>query len=139
MEAGYLGGVAAGNCSVGAIHAFAHTIAAYGISHGYANALGLIAGIYANEDVPAMQQLLKRCGTDSLAAFIEQVRPVVNAAISPNKDTRLFTLLRDTSLREIISANMAADVCMRSNPKTLGTNEIYAFLDRVIETAKSVS
>ena len=44
MEAGYLGGVAAANCSVGAIHAFAHTMAAYGMPHGYANALGLIAG-----------------------------------------------------------------------------------------------
>ncbi|MDH3719214.1 MAG: iron-containing alcohol dehydrogenase, partial [Planctomycetota bacterium] len=56
MQAGYLGGLAAAHCSVGVVHAFAHTVSRWGVRHGHANALGLRAGIRANADTPAMQE-----------------------------------------------------------------------------------
>ena len=62
MEAGYLGGVAASNCSVGVVHAFAHSIAALGIGHGHGNALGLTAGVLTNADAAAMSTLVRRFG-----------------------------------------------------------------------------
>ena len=138
MEAGYLGGVAASNCFVGVVHAFAHTLAAFGINHGHANALGLIAGIYANGDVPGMLELLKRCGSDSLEGFVDRIRPVVNMALSHERDIELLNIFRDKSVRETICEQMAADICMRSNPKVLESDELNVFLDRVTETVECI-
>ena len=56
MEAAYLGGLAASHCSVGVVHAFAHTMASHGFSHARGNAMGLLAGISMNSDVPAMRE-----------------------------------------------------------------------------------
>jgi len=138
MEAGYLGGVAAANCSVGAIHAFAHTMAGYGLPHGYANALGLIAGIYANQDTTAMQALLQRCGVRTIDAFVDRFRPIVRLALASPVDVEPGRLLRDQSTRQAISERMATDVCMRSNPKMLDAEARQVFLDRVLETVEGV-
>ncbi len=136
MEAGYLGGVAAANCSVGAIHAFAHTIAAYGVSHGHANALGLIAGVYSNQDVPAMQALLGRCGARTIDEFIDQLRPIVQTALSRDRDMELLQALRDQSALRLVSEQMSADVCMRSSPRALEPKEVPTFLEKVAETVE---
>jgi alcohol dehydrogenase class IV len=138
MEAGYLGGVAAANCSVGAIHAFAHTMAAYQVPHGYANALGLIAGIYANQDTPAMHVLLRRLGVSTIETFVDWLTPIVRMALSYTVDVATGQLLREQKTREAISERMATDVCMRSNPKMLDAEARYAFLDRVLEMVESL-
>jgi alcohol dehydrogenase class IV len=138
MEAGYLGGVAAANCSVGAIHAFAHTMAAYKVPHGYGNALGLIAGIYANQDTPAMHTLLQRLGVRTIEALVDALTPIVRLALSHTVDVAIGQLLRDPSTREAISERMATDVCMRSNPKMLDAEARSAFLDRVLEMVESL-
>ena len=138
MEAGYLGGVAAANCSVGAIHAFAHTIAAYGVPHGYANALGLIAGLSANRDTAAMQTLLQRCGVHTVDALIDWLKPIVRLALSHAIDADPRWLLQDPRTRQAISDRMALDVCMRSNPKMLDEEARRVFLDCVLETVEGV-
>jgi alcohol dehydrogenase class IV len=138
MEAGYFGGVAAANCSVGAIHAFAHTMATYGVPHGYANALGLIAGIIANQETPAMHLLLRRCGLGTIETLVHTLRPVVQRALSSHLDVAIDTLLHDQTTRAVISERMATDVCMRSNPKMLDAEARCAFLDCVLETVESV-
>ena len=138
MEAGYLGGVAAANCSVGAIHAFAHTMAGYGLPHGYANALGLIAGVHANQDVPAMQALLQRCGVSTIDAFVDRLRPIVRLALSSAVEVEPGRLLRDQTSRQAISERMATDVCMRSNPKILDAEARHVFLNRVLEAVEGV-
>lgn len=135
MEGGYLGGVAASNCSVGVVHAFAHTIASYGVGHGRANALGLIAGIRANAEVPAMQELLCRCGVATPEELIERVKPVVNRATTEEARTTVLGALRDRASREVICQRMSTDVCLRSNPKRMTRSDLGAFLDTVIETA----
>jgi alcohol dehydrogenase class IV len=138
MEAGYLGGVAAAHCSVGAIHAFAHTMAAYGVPHGYANALGLSAGIYANQDTPAMQTLLQRCGAPTVEVLVDWFKPIVRLALSHALDPNPRWLLQDPMTRQTISDRMALDVCMRSNPKMLDEEARRVFLDCVLETVKGV-
>jgi alcohol dehydrogenase len=138
MEAGYLGGVAAANCSVGTIHAFAHTMAAYKVPHGYGNALGLIAGIYANQDTPAMQALLQRLGVSTIEAFVDCLTPIVRLALSHTVDVATGQLLREQRTREAISERMATDVCMRSNPKILDAEARQAFLDRVLDMVESI-
>jgi alcohol dehydrogenase class IV len=134
MEAGYLGGVAASNCSVGVIHAFAHTIAGYGVTHGRANACGLIAGIYANRDTPAMQVLLKRCQVDNVTTLVERLKPIVRSALADTPDVELLAILHNGALRKVIRKRMTTDTCMRSNPKALDENALDTFLDRVAET-----
>ena len=138
MEAGYLGGVAAANCSVGAIHAFAHTMAAYGMPHGYANALGLIAGIAANQDTPAMQTLLQRCGVSTVEVLGNWLKPIVRLALSQAINVDPRGLLQDPMTRQVISDRMALDVCMRSNPKMLDAEARRVFLDCVLETVEGV-
>ncbi len=138
MEAGYLGGVAAANCSVGAIHAFAHTMAAYQVPHGYANALGLIAGIYANQDTPAMHVLLQRLGVSTIETVVDWLTPIVRMALSHTVDVAIGQLLREQKTREAISERMATDVCMRSNPKMLDAEARHVFLDRVLEMVESL-
>jgi alcohol dehydrogenase class IV len=138
MEAGYLGGVAAANCSVGAIHAFAHTIAAYGLPHGYANALGLLAGIFANQDTPAMQVLLQRCGAGRIDVLVDWLRPIVRLALAHAVDVDAKQLLQDTLTREAISERMRLDVCMRSNPQMLDEEARRVFLYCALETVEGV-
>lgn len=132
LEAGYLGGVVASHCSVGVVHAFAHTMAAYGVSHRHGNALGLTAGILSNAEVPAMRDLIRRCGMISLDQFIRQVGAVVQAALRPEEDARVRRVLRDESSREHIIQQMAEDGCLRTNPRSLDSQDLSRFLDAVI-------
>jgi alcohol dehydrogenase class IV len=134
MESGYLGGVAASNCSVGVIHAFAHTVARYGVSHGHANAIGLIAGLTVNAAAPALQSLAKRVGLISSQALADELRPVVNRAIEGRDHRQLNDALVDEKHRTDIISGMKADVCLRSNPLPLSDPELLAFLNHVRET-----
>jgi hypothetical protein len=113
-------------------------MAAYKVPHGYGNALGLIAGIYANQDTPAMQTLLQRLGGRTIEAFVDALTPIVRLALSHPVDVATGQLLRDQRTREAISERMATDVCMRSNPKMLDAEACSAFLDRVLEMVESL-
>ena len=133
IEASYLAGLAASNCSVGVVHAFAHTMALLGISHAHANGLGLLAGIRTNRDVPAMVDLCRRCHLGETAEHLaDAIRPVVHASRDP-ADAQLAERLADTRFRNEIGARMSSDVCMRSNPKRLSDAEIDSFLKLVVK------
>jgi alcohol dehydrogenase class IV len=138
MEAGYLGGVAASNCSVGVVHAFAHTVASYGIPHGVANALGLPAGIAANAETAEMRTLLDRMGFAAPEALLAAITPITSAALPAGVPERLRGALRDPSEREAIAARMATDVCLRTNPRRLDRDGLMAFLDHVERGVVSV-
>ncbi|CAN5790187.1 iron-containing alcohol dehydrogenase [soil metagenome] len=133
MEAGYLGGVAASNCSVGVVHAFAHTVSSHGAPHGLANALGLMAGIAVNADTSEMRDLLDRLNFSSVEALQDAVRPITSEAQSAGIPARLRDVLHDPSEREAIAARMATDVCLRSNPRRLDRDGLMAFLDHVAD------
>jgi alcohol dehydrogenase class IV len=128
MEAGYLGGVAASNCSVGVIHAFAHSVASYGVPHGVANALGIAAGIAANSDTSEMRGLLDRMRFASAKALTEAIAPITSMALSAGVPERTRAALGNHSEREAIAARMTTDVCLRTNPRRLDREGLMAFL-----------
>ncbi|MGQ0734193.1 MAG: iron-containing alcohol dehydrogenase [Acidobacteriota bacterium] len=138
MEAGFLGGVAASNCSVGVIHAFAHSSAVYGVPHGVANALGLRAGLTTNSTTPAMIELLRRAGFDSIQALVDAVAPIATAAVGGLVADRVAAMLRDSRERENVRAAMMADVCLRTNPRRLQPPDLEAFLTDVEHTCATI-
>ncbi len=130
MEAGFLGGVAASNCSVGVVHAFAHSVAKLGVPHGYANAIALDAGIAANAGIPAMQVLATRLGFDSVGDMRARFSGVLAEAAHPSRAV-LAAALGNPTLRAAILDGMTLDVCLRSNPQRLEPAELSGFLDLV--------
>jgi alcohol dehydrogenase class IV len=135
MEAAYLAGVAVGNCSVGVIHAFAHTLSLHGVGHAAGNALGLVAGLEANAAAKSSGELWRRAGASSHHDLIEGVRSVVRSGAVRNDGRRVAELIRDGSTRERLLDQMAADPCLRSNPIRLERDALERFLDRVLEAA----
>jgi alcohol dehydrogenase len=131
MEAGYLGGVAASNCSVGVVHAFAHALAGFGVPHGVANGLGLGAGIAVNEATSEMDALVRRTRYGSAAALREAIAPVVSVVLSSDHARHVRGLLGNRPDRDRIIASMEADVCLRTNPRRLQRDDLEAFLDRI--------
>ena len=130
MEAGYLGGVAASNCSVGVVHAFAHSMAAYDLPHGVGNALALAAGINVNAETSEMRGLLERAGFARAEALIDAVRPITSSALR-GVTTRAQAALATPAEREAIAERMLTDVCLRTNPRRLERDGVFAFLDDV--------
>lgn len=133
VEAAYLAGIAASNVSVGVVHAFAHTMAAYSVPHGHGNALGLLAGIRLNGDVPAMQALTRRCGLGDAHELGERIRPIVRAALTA-EDRTWANRLRDDAFRQPLAEAMAGDFCLRTNPKRLDQEDLMSFLEGVAAT-----
>jgi alcohol dehydrogenase class IV len=135
MEAAYLGGVAASNCSVGVVHALAHTLASYGISHAAGNAAGLVAGIETNAGAPALQDLAASCGLTSADALAARIAPIVTEGLAPADALAIRQILQDRERRRDVAERMSRDVCLRSNPVPLDANGIDAFLTRVERVA----
>jgi alcohol dehydrogenase class IV len=138
MEAGYLGGVAASNCSVGVVHAFAHTIARYGVPHGVANAMGLAAGLMVNADTAEMRALLSRSGFDSVDSLAAAIAPITRLALTDSARWGVHESLEDARGRETVIERMLADVCMRTNPRRLDRGGAAEFLDAVQQTVCAV-
>jgi alcohol dehydrogenase class IV len=138
MEAGYLGGVAASNCSVGVVHAFAHAVGPLGVPHGVANALGLVAGIRTNANTPAMQALVRRSGLGTADGLIAAIQPITTGALATGLAAAALRALADAESRDRVVTSMMADVCVRSNPRSLTAADISAFLDQVQRTAPAV-
>ncbi len=131
MEAAYLGGVAASNCSVGIVHAFAHTLAAYGISHASGNAAGLLAGIATNAIAPTMTQFAKECGLPHADALAARIAPIVNVALRGTEALAIQHVLQDRGRQQDIVERISTDVCLRSNPVPLEAKTVATFLARV--------
>jgi len=136
MEASFLGGVAAANCSVGIVHAFAHAIGRDGMPHGLANACGLLDGLRFNADTPAMAALLSRRGLASVDALIEALRPVVDTALTALGPDAPVRELADAGYRTAVAERMQRDVAIRTNPRRpADTAELTGWLERVHATA----
>jgi alcohol dehydrogenase class IV len=133
MEAGYLAGLAASNCSVGVVHAFSHSVACYGIAHGFANAMALDAGIVTNGGAAAVSELVTRLGL-SVAGLRRAIGAVLAPAGEDPASERLADLLSSRDSRTDIIARMSSDVCMRTNPGSLTAIDLERFLDHVRRT-----
>jgi alcohol dehydrogenase class IV len=133
MEGAYLAGLAASNCSVGVVHAFAHTIASHGFAHGLANAMALEAGIRANAAAPAMQDLANRLGLRNAHALADTVGVLIARAADEADREHLRRLLDSPESRTSIVERMGSDVCLRSNPVRLTTVDLARMLVDVAE------
>lgn len=134
MEAGFLGGIAAANCSVGIVHAFAHSIGVDGLPHGLANACALEAGLRFNAETSQMQTLLQRTGLRTVDDLIHKVRTVLDDAIAAmDEHPSIVASVRETGYREQLAAKMAHESALRSNPRRPTAEELTAFVDAVAE------
>jgi alcohol dehydrogenase class IV len=133
----YWGGIAVGGCSAGVIHAFAHSVAQDGVPHAAGNALGLVAGLAANAEAPALGALLRRIGLDSVDSLIASLRRIVLEGLAGFDACRVLAQLGDTSSRQRIAERMANDSCMRSNPIRIEPDALEAFFERICETAEA--
>jgi alcohol dehydrogenase class IV len=133
LEASYLGGVAASNCSVGVVHAFAHTMAAYGVPHAAANAAGLLPGLTANAAAPAPARLAAECGAATVEGLADRLRPLVQEALLAPAAAAIPHVLEDAGRRRDIAERMAGDPCLRSNPVALDAADLQSFVERAAQ------
>ena len=123
--------LAASHCSVGVVHAFAHGVAAWGVSHAAGNATALAAGLRANRSAPALGRLARRVGlgtADELEAKVQRI--AATAAASFDRGC-VLERLSDASERTQLIERMTKDPCLRTNPVRLGAVELEAFLQDV--------
>ena len=133
MEAGFLGGVAAVNCSVGIIHAFAHSVGPDGIPHGLANACALDCGLQFNGETPQMKVLLQRAGLRTPQELIDKVQPIVENALRAIPSHPLVDSLQGSDYKKKIADRMAADIALRTNPRRAAAKELLDFVNSVSE------
>ena len=134
MEASFLAGVAAANCSVGIVHAFAHTVGAQGVPHGLANAAALETGIRFNAGTVQMRQLLETApmaGLGGAQALAERVAEISSVALQAGQGYPGLTRLSEPDYRAQIAQGMSMDVTIRSNPRRPTADERRAFVDDV--------
>lgn len=131
LEASFLAGVAAANCSVGIVHSFAHTIGAAGMSHGLANACALESGLAFNSQTPQMKGLLERLGLESVDSIIERIRPITEYALQNIEKHPLANRLREIDFRSEIAERMSEDITIRSNPRRPTAGERVEFVASV--------
>ncbi len=131
LEASYFAGLAASHCSVGVIHAFAHSLAQWGVSHALGNALGLLPGLAINANLPALGELAVRAGAGSVDGLRSRVAPIVQAALSESDLQAARRVLGDTGLRDQLRRAMAGDACLRTNGQSLDEAALERFLHAV--------
>ncbi len=117
LEGSFLGGVAAANCSVGLVHAFAHAIGTDGVGHGQGNAFGLIGGLRFNAQSEQMSGFLRRAGYDSLSELELQLQPIVGTAMAELDANSPLCRLSQSDYRADLAERMLADVAIRTNPR----------------------
>ena len=117
MQAGFAGGVAAANCSVGIVHAFAHTVGAAGVPHGIANACALDVGLAFNAKTPQMQDLLPRLQFREVEELASALRPITDLALQDIDRYPALGRLQDPDYQSEVAERMASDVTIRTNPR----------------------
>lgn len=134
MDAGFLGGVAAAHCSVGVVHAFAHTISRHGLGHGHANALALVPGVRRLMALPAGGDLLQQLGL-SASALEGQIAMLIAPALEHPASRRAVAILDTPADRKALIDAMMTDPCMRTCPLSLTSLDVEALLDEVRDGA----
>jgi alcohol dehydrogenase class IV len=128
MEASFLAGVAAANCSVGIVHSFAHSVGEDGVPHGLANAVALDSGIAFNSEVPAMSGLLDALGLANVGELRAGVHRVTEVARVHAAEYAGLRKLANDDFRDTIAERMSKDVTIRTNPRRATSDDLSAFV-----------
>ena len=139
LEASFQGGVAAANCSVGIVHAAAHSLGVDGVSHGVANAAGLLDGLRFNAAVPQMANLLARIGLHNVDELAGKLAPVIADALGELTIESPVWRLADPGYRRTIAERMLDDTAIRSNPRRPANDEeVLQYLADVHRTVEGL-
>lgn len=133
MEASYLAGLAASHCSVGVVHAFAHSAAAYDVRHSHANALGLVPGIRINASAKPLRRLVENCNLRTSEDLVGEIEPIIEVAVRHGEHSALMDALRSPSSRQDFVTSMLQDECLRTNVTSLSNHDIDRYLDQVLQ------
>jgi len=133
LEASYLAGLAASHCSVGVVHAFAHTAAACGVRHGHANALGLVPGIRLNSSTKPLRRLVDNCRLENAEALVGKIEPITEAAVRHGDHSKLMDVLRGPSSRQDFVQSMLHDDCLRTNATPISRHDVDRYLEQVLQ------
>ena len=128
LEGSFLAGLAAANCSVGIVHAFAHAIGALGVPHGLANAVALIHGIRFNAATDQLRGWLVETHVGDVDSLIEAVSPIVTKALELVPAYPILHNVADRESAGSLAAAMRRDVALRSNPRRASDDELIAFI-----------
>lgn len=132
LEASFMAGGAASNCSVGIVHAFAHSIGADGMAHGLANACALEVGIRFNAQAPQIMSLLQRLGFDDVDDLIKKLQLVINCALKGIHQHPLAKKLVNPEYQSEIAQRMFQDITIRSNPRRPELEDLQRFVAEVV-------
>jgi alcohol dehydrogenase class IV len=135
MEASFFAGLAAAHCSVGLIHAWAHSLAAWGVPHALGNALGLLPGLTANAAAPALSELARRVGCGSVAELRSRVEPIVHTALRGVAGAGVLAGLESPDLAPAIVTRVKSDPCLRTNPHQPTDAELDRFVTEALAGA----
>ena len=137
MEASFMAGVAAANCSVGIVHAFAHSVGQDGVPHGLANAAALEAGIGFNAGTTQMAGLLKALRLADTAALAERVGRITGRALTEWCAWPALAKLSNPAYCAEIAERMSRDLTIRSNPRRPTPDERLAFVNDIAERLRA--
>ncbi|MEM8984374.1 MAG: iron-containing alcohol dehydrogenase [Pseudomonadota bacterium] len=133
LEGSFWAGLAAANCSVGIVHAFAHSIGAHGVPHGIANAVALLPGIRFNAETSQLNDWLQATSYASVDELLDAIQPIVAAAMPRANKYAAFSLLADAAFRHDLVQAMRSDVAIRANPRRADDTELAKFVDTVAD------
>ncbi|BCS33179.1 hypothetical protein TBR22_A24060 [Luteitalea sp. TBR-22] len=134
MDAGFLGGLAAAHCSVGLVHAFAHSIARFGVGHGHANAVALLPGLRRMLARPNAPELLAAIGMTP-DGLLSRVSDLIRPALQRELPSPAAAVLADARDRQQLGEVIVADPCMRTSAVTAEDLDMEAWLGEIRDRA----
>ncbi len=131
--AAFNAGIAQNISSVGASHAFAHSLGAFlNIPHGVANGIFLTSVLKFNAlFTPKVAEILKEIGFNEISDFENWLGRILTMANLPRK-WGIYMSESNTFSLEDIAKVAYEDLCMKTNPKKLSIEEIISILQETL-------
>lgn len=129
--AGYLGGIVQNHCLVGAAHAFAHQMTAYGYSHGKAVALLLLRAIQMNrrdKDTDRLyQQMAEKTGFEGIDMMVAFLRKIISCAEKEDAE-KLGGIMKQNLSDKVFIQNIKSDSGGQGNPVPITDRYVEEFI-----------
>lgn len=140
QTAGYLGGIVQNHCIVGAAHAIAHQLSAYGYGHSEAVARVLpyvIESNFERDDAASerYESLSRSAGLGSTSDLITFIRQI-NDQVGYSSNEKLIELLGSLSEDPTFINNVISDKGGKGNPITLNEEYIRFIISKIVSDGK---